>query len=319
MTPSTLFHPAVDAWFSKTFAGPTKAQAQAWPAIKAGRHVLVAAPTGSGKTLAAFLAAIDDLVRQGVEGALPDETSVVYVSPLKALSNDIQRNLEAPLAGIRAELAGARLSGRRNPHAGPHRRYAAERAREHAPPAAADRRHDAGVAVRAAGLGVRPQDALDDADGDRRRDPCARPEQAGKPSRAVAGAPRRADADASGARGLVGHAEADRGDRALPRRDGGRRGALRHRRCRTRARARSRPRASAGAARGDHVGRSLAAGVRAACRAHAGASHHARLRQHAAHGGTRGAASVRARSARMSSPRTTGASPRSGGSTPSSA
>ncbi len=101
---STLFHPAVDAWFEKTFAEPTKAQSQAWPAIKAGRHVLVAAPTGSGKTLAAFLAAIDDLVRQGVAGALPDETSVVYVSPLKALSNDIQRNLEAPLAGIRAEL-----------------------------------------------------------------------------------------------------------------------------------------------------------------------------------------------------------------------
>ena len=80
------------------------AQAQAWPAIKAGRHALIAAPTGSGKTLAAFLAAIDDLVRQGVEGPLADATQVVYVSPLKALSNDIQRNLEAPLAGIRAEL-----------------------------------------------------------------------------------------------------------------------------------------------------------------------------------------------------------------------
>ena len=99
-----LFHPAVDAWFAKAFAGPTNAQSRAWPAIKAGRNVLVAAPTGSGKTLAAFLAAIDDLVRQGVDGALPAETSVVYVSPLKALSNDIQRNLEAPLAGIRAEL-----------------------------------------------------------------------------------------------------------------------------------------------------------------------------------------------------------------------
>ena len=94
MTTSELFHPAVDAWFRKTFAGPTNAQVQAWPAIKAGRHVLVAAPTGSGKTLAAFLAAIDDLVRQGVAGHLPDETSVVYVSPLKALSNDIQRNLQ---------------------------------------------------------------------------------------------------------------------------------------------------------------------------------------------------------------------------------
>ena len=79
-------------------------QARAWPAIKAGRHVLIAAPTGSGKTLAAFLAAIDDLVRRGLAGGLPDETQVVYVSPLKALSNDINRNLEAPLAGIREAL-----------------------------------------------------------------------------------------------------------------------------------------------------------------------------------------------------------------------
>src|SRR5215813_8179828 len=105
MSSAASFHPAVEAWFRKTFDAPTAAQARAWPAIQAGRHVLVAAPTGSGKTLAAFLAAIDALVRRGVEGALPDETSVVYVSPLKALSNDIQRNLEAPLAGIRAELA----------------------------------------------------------------------------------------------------------------------------------------------------------------------------------------------------------------------
>ncbi|WP_374546248.1 DEAD/DEAH box helicase [Rhodoblastus sp.] len=99
-----LFHPAVAAWFSSRFAAPTPAQAEAWPAIKAGRHTLVAAPTGSGKTLAAFLAAIDDLIRQGLDGGLGDETQLVYVSPLKALSNDIQRNLEAPLAGVREEL-----------------------------------------------------------------------------------------------------------------------------------------------------------------------------------------------------------------------
>jgi ATP-dependent Lhr-like helicase len=104
MTPPDLFHPAVASWFARTFSGPTTAQSRAWPAIKAGRHVLVAAPTGSGKTLAAFLAAIDDLIREGVEGELPDETFVVYVSPLKALSNDIRRNLEAPLAGIREDL-----------------------------------------------------------------------------------------------------------------------------------------------------------------------------------------------------------------------
>ena len=104
MDPVSLFHPAVAAWFDRSFAAPTAAQAQAWPALQAGRHVLIAAPTGSGKTLAAFLAAIDDLVRQGLAGTLKDETQIVYVSPLKALSNDIQRNLEAPLSGIRAAL-----------------------------------------------------------------------------------------------------------------------------------------------------------------------------------------------------------------------
>ncbi|HYL23855.1 MAG TPA: DEAD/DEAH box helicase [Burkholderiales bacterium] len=104
MRPTSQFHPAVAAWFDRSFAAPTAAQAQAWPAIAAGRHVLIAAPTGSGKTLAAFLAAIDGLVRQGVAGELKDETQVVYVSPLKALSNDIKRNLEVPLAGIRETL-----------------------------------------------------------------------------------------------------------------------------------------------------------------------------------------------------------------------
>jgi len=98
------FHPAVSAWFRRAFAAPTPAQVEAWPAIRAGRPVLVAAPTGSGKTFAAFLAAIDGLVRDGLEGALPDETRIVYVSPLKALSNDINRNLAAPLAGISDEL-----------------------------------------------------------------------------------------------------------------------------------------------------------------------------------------------------------------------
>jgi len=104
VTSASLFHPAVAAWFDRSFAAPTAAQVEAWPAIQAGRHVLIAAPTGSGKTLAAFLAAIDGLVRQGLEGRLRDETQIVYVSPLKALSNDIQRNLEAPLAGVREAL-----------------------------------------------------------------------------------------------------------------------------------------------------------------------------------------------------------------------
>ncbi len=103
------FHPAVAAWFSRTFDAPTPAQERAWPALQAGQHVLVAAPTGSGKTFAAFLAAIDGLVKEGLEGGLPDETRIVYVSPLKALSNDIQRNLDAPLEGIRQELAALNL------------------------------------------------------------------------------------------------------------------------------------------------------------------------------------------------------------------
>jgi ATP-dependent Lhr-like helicase len=104
MNPSELFHPAVANWFADRFATPTPAQASAWPAIKGGQHTLIAAPTGSGKTLAAFLAAIDDLIRHGLNGHLLDETHVVYVSPLKALSNDIHRNLEMPLAGIREHL-----------------------------------------------------------------------------------------------------------------------------------------------------------------------------------------------------------------------
>jgi len=98
------FHPAVSAWFERRFAQATEPQRQAWPAIAAGRHTLIAAPTGSGKTLAAFLAAIDSLVRQGLESGLGDETQIVYVSPLKALSNDIEKNLQQPLAGIREEL-----------------------------------------------------------------------------------------------------------------------------------------------------------------------------------------------------------------------
>ncbi|HZT47928.1 MAG TPA: DEAD/DEAH box helicase, partial [Hyphomicrobiaceae bacterium] len=109
MSPASPFHPAVARWFRRAFPVPTSAQVRAWPAIQAGRHVLIAAPTGSGKTLAAFLAAIDSLVRQGLEGRLEDATQVVYVSPLKALSNDIERNLAAPLAGIRAELAAEGL------------------------------------------------------------------------------------------------------------------------------------------------------------------------------------------------------------------
>lgn len=97
-----LFHLAVGTWFRRRFATVTDAQAQAWPLIHAGRSMLLAAPTGSGKTLSAFLAVLDELFRDGLDrdGALPAHTQIVYVSPLKALSNDIQLNLQAPLEGI---------------------------------------------------------------------------------------------------------------------------------------------------------------------------------------------------------------------------
>src|SRR3954463_1044313 len=99
------FHPLIQEWFHRSFSGPTPAQEQAWDSIAAGTDVLISAPTGSGKTLAAFLSCLDGLVRAALNGTLPDETSAIYVSPLKALSNDIQKNLDRPLQEI-AALAG---------------------------------------------------------------------------------------------------------------------------------------------------------------------------------------------------------------------
>jgi Lhr-like helicases len=101
---SFQFHSAVARWFEQTFGSPTEPQTRGWPEIQSGRHVLISAPTGSGKTLAAFLASLDLLFREGMTSELPDETQIVYVSPLKALSNDIRKNLQEPLAGIRALL-----------------------------------------------------------------------------------------------------------------------------------------------------------------------------------------------------------------------
>ncbi|MEO8458861.1 MAG: DEAD/DEAH box helicase, partial [Chloroflexota bacterium] len=104
MTALDSFHPITRTWFERRFKGPTDAQRDGWPHILAGRDTLVSAPTGSGKTLAAFLVAIDRLIRKAEAGDLTDRVEVVYVSPLKALSNDIQRNLDEPLAQI-AEVA----------------------------------------------------------------------------------------------------------------------------------------------------------------------------------------------------------------------
>ena len=108
MNPSPMslrdFDPLVAEWFQQRFDAATEPQTQGWPEIRSGRDVLISAPTGSGKTLAAFLICLDDLIRSARAGALSDQTVAVYVSPLKALSNDIHKNLEAPLAEI-CELA----------------------------------------------------------------------------------------------------------------------------------------------------------------------------------------------------------------------
>src|SRR5256885_12277245 len=106
--PLAQFHPVTQRWFSETLGEPTAAQRHGWAAIREGRHTLIAAPTGSGKTLAAFLTALDDLLQEGLRAPLPDEVRVVYVSPLKALSADIHKNLAEPRRGIRraAEALG---------------------------------------------------------------------------------------------------------------------------------------------------------------------------------------------------------------------
>src|SRR5262245_64982261 len=107
--PLDLFHPSIRQWFAARFGQPTEPQIRGWPEIAAGKHTLIAAPTGSGKTLAAFLVCLDRLFRGWLDGKLPEGTEVVYVSPLKALSNDIQRNLQTPLAEIAALAAEAGL------------------------------------------------------------------------------------------------------------------------------------------------------------------------------------------------------------------
>src|SRR5262245_14950313 len=108
-SPLEPFSKPVRAWFEKSFEAPTPAQARGWPAIASGEHTLICAPTGSGKTLAAFLWGIDSLSREPER--LGSGVRIVYVSPLKALSYDIERNLRAPLAGIAAPITAARGTG----------------------------------------------------------------------------------------------------------------------------------------------------------------------------------------------------------------
>jgi ATP-dependent helicase Lhr and Lhr-like helicase len=107
------FHPVIARWFSETLGAATAAQTRGWSEIQAGRHTLIAAPTGSGKTLAAFLAGLDDLFREGLNGPLSDEVRILYVSPLKALSADIQKNLAIPSQGIQRIADELRLASPR--------------------------------------------------------------------------------------------------------------------------------------------------------------------------------------------------------------
>jgi ATP-dependent Lhr-like helicase len=108
------FHPTIQSWFAQRFGGrPTGVQELGWPAIRSGRHALISAPTGTGKTIAGYLSAIDALARQGRE--LRDETQVLYISPLRALSNDVQKNMQRPLremAEIDAEFPDIRVQVR---------------------------------------------------------------------------------------------------------------------------------------------------------------------------------------------------------------
>ena len=103
------FHPIIARWFQETIGSPTDVQTASWPAIRSGEHALIAAPTGSGKTLAAFLASIDSLFQQALSNDLADHTQILYVSPLKALSNDVQKNLRQPLNQISENALAAGL------------------------------------------------------------------------------------------------------------------------------------------------------------------------------------------------------------------
>jgi ATP-dependent Lhr-like helicase len=107
--PLSPFHPLIAKWFRERIGDPTAAQRRGWEAIRRGAHTLIAAPTGSGKTLAAFLSSLDELFREGLERPLPDEVRVIYVSPLRALSADIHRNLAEPRREIRQLAAEAGL------------------------------------------------------------------------------------------------------------------------------------------------------------------------------------------------------------------
>ena len=277
-------------WFRDTLGEPTPAQAQGWAAIRERRHTLIAAPTGSGKTLAAFLTALDDLFREGLDAPLPDEVRVVYVSPLKALSADIHKNLAEPRRGIRAAGRGAGTDGAADHRRRAHRRHDVVRARGDAAHAAAHPGDDARVAVPAADRPSRSREMLRTARtvivdeihaviGTRRGAHLALTLERLQRVAERAAAPARP----------VGNAEADRGGRALSRRVQARDGAGElpiasivdegHRRAMDLG-----ARSAALGARCRDVARGLERVLRAPDRAHRGAPHDAGLRQHAADG-----------------------------------
>ena len=108
--PLASFHPVVRQWFAETLGEPSAPQRAGWPAIASGADTLILAPTGTGKTLAAFLWELNALITEGLEAPLANAVHLLYVSPLKALNNDVQRNLELPLAQLRERFEGAGLS-----------------------------------------------------------------------------------------------------------------------------------------------------------------------------------------------------------------
>ena len=217
MSPLKSFSPPVRAWFDATFAGPTPAQSEAWGAIASGENALVVAPTGSGKTLAAFLWSLDRLLTGPEPESKERRLRVLYVSPLKALAVDIERNLRAPLTGItrQAERTDAKL---RDVQVGdPNRRHAGRRPPPFREAPARHPDHDAGVPLPdphqpgARGLAERR-------DRHRRRGPRDRRQQTRRASGAVARAPGRAARQAGPARRPERHGAPGRRGRALPRR-----------------------------------------------------------------------------------------------------
>ena len=199
MSALDVFGEKTRAWFEGAFAEPTPAQTLGWPAIAKGGNVLIQAPTGSGKTLAAFLYGIDRLDANPGEGL-----RLLYVSPLKALNYDVERNLRGPLAGLRSELRVAVRTGR----------HAAERAPADGAQAAGHPDHDSRVAVPDPHVSG-PRDAADGRDADPRRGARGRRDEARRPSRNHRGAARRAPAVTCAAHRPVGNAAAAGGDRPL--------------------------------------------------------------------------------------------------------